>query len=229
MYKVHSHGLLVKSTVRFPIQLPKGVMASVLSVAIAAVSSVSCVNAASFTVDTLASFNAAIEFGPTKTDTFDGTTANSPVIDFGDFRSTISDPDEMTIHRKLNDRFLFQLEGEGEPVDTFATIVFDNPIFGIGFDNLGLDAIDISVDGGVTFFDIYTVSPSPDGFFGIISDTPFDTVLFDILGSPNGEGGLIDNLVYTTGTVSTVPLPSSGLLLLAGLFGGGLSRRIKRT
>ncbi len=184
--------------------------------------------AASYTVSSRADFNAAIGFGPTTTETFDGSTANSPVIDFGDFRTTISDPDGATQHRKLGDRYLIQLDGEGSPVDTLATMEFDDPIFGFGFDNHGFDLVDVSVDGGVTWFDIFTESGSTGlGFFGVVSDVSFTTVLFDIVGSANGDGGLMDDLVYTTGPVPSVPLPGTGMLLLAGLCGTGLWRRSK--
>ncbi len=179
-------------------------------------------------VNSLAAFNAEIDNGPTETYTFPINTANSVSIDFGAFTTTMSNPDPGTIHRVVNERFLFQLDDPITNVDTMLTMEFDAQIFGLGFDAEGIEQIDISIDGGLTFFDISDAiggAPGEAGFFGIVGDGGFTTVIFDIIG-PGGDGGLLDNLVYTTGPVpSPVPLPASAFLLGASLLGFGAFRR----
>lgn len=61
-------------------------------------------------------------------------------------------------------------------------------------------------------------------FFGVVSDTPFTTVT--ITGGPFSEGFGIDNVRWASAPIPTpVPLPASGLLLLAGVAAVGLLGR----
>jgi hypothetical protein len=101
------------------------------------------------------------------------------------------------------------------------TMNFDQAVYGLGFEQLGINFIDISIDGGATFFDISTNSgDAPDFFFGIVNELAFSSVIFEINPPDVGDGGFLDNPVYTTEPPpnGSVPEPASGLLLLTGLF-----------
>jgi hypothetical protein len=70
------------------------------------------------------------------------------------------------------------------------------------------------------------VSPSQGtGFWGIVSDTPFTTAVFETerRGGFVGDMGMDD--VYVSGSVAPIPLPAAGWMLLAGLGGLGVLRR----
>lgn len=174
--------------------------------------------AATVVVDSLANFNTAIGGGPTETFIFPVDVPNAPSHDFGAFSSTVTSPDASTIHRVAGNRFLFQLDAAGSLVDTRLTVEFDDPVFGLGFDQLGIDFIDISIDNGSTFVDIFNGGGGvSDGFFGIIGDSAFTTIIFEINAPGVGDGGFIDNLVYTTGaSPAAVPLPAALPLMGAG-------------
>lgn len=202
---------------------------------------VSAAAAAPVVYSSFVDFNDALMGAPTTTFLFPAEdTANAPFIDFGAFQSTVSNPDMDTQHRVDGARLVIQVDpaptgGGGlapPPVDTRVTIEFDTPIYGLAFDELGADFIDVSIDGGTTFFDIFTstggvpFTTPGSGFFGIINDTNFDTIIFE---TDVGDAMLLESLIYTTVPLppTPVPLPASALLLLSSVLGLAFSGRLR--
>ncbi|MEO1687634.1 MAG: hypothetical protein AAFU61_06995 [Pseudomonadota bacterium] len=193
-------------------------------------------SAAALTVVTSeAEFEAAIGFGPTVTYEFPINTSNATLLDFGAFETEMQNSDASTIHGVTGERLLFQLDAEGTGVDTSLVMSFDAPIFGVGFTADGFDFIEISVDGGAVFTDVGgAIAPAPSGFFGLVADETFDTVIFDIPVGDPGDGAFLDDLIYTTGPLppgppprptGEVPVPASlPLLAVAAAALAGLRR-----
>ena len=178
--------------------------------------------------------------GSLTTETFDGYTSdqsfNGTTFDVGDF--TLSS-DETAVRNIID---ALPVDGNGESIDgttylsyylrrTTATITFDTAITAIGFDQQyfgnGEDVSSISVLDGQFLDGLIGTSGS---FFGLISDTPFTTVLFS---SIINDGFSVDNLSYggststepPSETPSEVPLPASLPMILGGLAAMGLMKR----
>jgi hypothetical protein len=106
-------------------------------------------------------------------------------------------------------------------------LTFDSAITAFGADFTGLnddvarslfniagDTISLPVQSGLTTL-----------FFGVVSDTPFDTVT--LMGLSSSEGYGMDNVAYGSGTVS-VPEPTTLALMGLGLAGIGFARKKKQ-
>lgn len=106
---------------------------------------------------------------------------------------------------------------------TFHTISFpfDAIAFGADFDSTTTgDGLEVTVGAAMIRFSDHLSGPG-DGFLGVISDAPFDSITFRPVGLPLGEGFSVDNLSFRA-----VPEPSSAILaVIAAAIGG---RRITR-
>ena len=102
------------------------------------------------------------------------------------------------------------------------SIIFSTPITAVGFDinDINQSAFNYADNAGNSFSDIIPPIPTNtigSSFFGVVSDTPFSTVVLSTsFGSEFFLAGL-DNLQYST---PQIPLPGSVWMMLAGL--GGL-------
>ncbi|MEO0400275.1 MAG: VPLPA-CTERM sorting domain-containing protein [Pseudomonadota bacterium] len=119
--------------------------------------------------------------------------------------------------------------GSGQVGPTI-TLEFDAPILAIGFDWFDDDTTDVYslTVGGETFVNgPFDSNGSGDGFFGLVSDVGFSTLVF----TSTAQGGFVrpfgvDNIAYAL-EPNVVPLPAGLPLLLTGLAGLSFAGRRK--
>lgn len=115
----------------------------------------------------------------------------------------------------------------------FNLFTFPGPVNGAGADftsTLTGDLLTLTVNGNTFLFRDHFTAPG-NGFFGIISGTPFTSFSFGAENlTANGEGFNMDDLTF--GTVLSVAAPEPGSLAMAmlpllGIVGMGLRRRLR--
>ncbi|MCB1094678.1 MAG: PEP-CTERM sorting domain-containing protein [Verrucomicrobiae bacterium] len=158
------------------------------------------------------------------TDTFDSEIAQSTTLNLGSgIQSVASGAIGSPNHLVTAGRFNTTLRPSGSGSDGFTTIVWTLPYAVTAF---GADFFSIAgsrqvgpegtFDAGSEHFDLRTLFGNlggvDQGFFGIKSTVPFDTISFTAPGTGTNDNFTIDNVAFA------VPEPSTGLLLLGGLF-----------
>lgn len=191
-------------------------------------------------VTTLTDFDAALVGKTITLDTFDNNIAGalSITLDSGVIATKEGGDTGFSFDNSvLSGRYDNATDGDGSDAPLTNTFTFDDPIFGFAAFFLRVRSITASIDGGTTFFDINQQlggngSNNVAGFFGLVSPTAFNTVIFGNSTTSDLDGYSLDDLRFATGSgpVSAVPLPATLPLLLAVVAGfGALSRLKKRT
>lgn len=102
-----------------------------------------------------------------------------------------------------------------------ARLSFDAPVRAFGADfiaNDPQDRVNLKVDG-----QSFVRSGSQNGFFGVVADAVFDTIVITLPLGRNGYLGF-DNVTYS-GSVGAVPEPASWAMMIAGFVLAGSSAR----
>ncbi len=156
--------------------------------------------------------------------------AGSAVVDVGDF--TITGPASGIARIDAGGDGVTPVDGTAyiqgigaagsSIVFTFATSIFSFGVdlFGINNNN---ERTQVVIDGDI--FSLPVVGGNVASFFGVTSDTPFNTVAFSLL---LGEDAGLDNITYG-GDAAVIPLPGGLPLLLAGLAGLGIAARRRKS
>lgn len=201
----------------------------------------STAQAAPMTLTSLAEFNTAIAGASTNTETFDNDIPGQVSITFDN--GTTSTLSGGTLSFPEFDNVVTGGVFQGTVVEfglgaKLLTLDFGAPVIGFGADFIsggnpdllaGGDnsGVELSVDDGVTFFDLTDVLGASEGFLGVVDlMAPFQTVQFrnNTVDLTTGVFG-IDNLILASTDTAAVPVPASALLLAAALGGLGVLRR----
>ncbi len=191
-------------------------------------------------ITSLTDFNAAI--GTAATATFDNDIPGAVSITFGTGTTSTLSGGNLTFastdNTVVGGRFegLARFNGSGGAV--LLTWDFGAPVIGFGADfgsgtSIGgtNNALEFSVDGGTTFFDLTAQLGGDSGFRGYVdSAAPFQTVLFRDSDTVDDQVFRAvfnaDNLVTASASdIEVIPLPAGLPLLLAGLGAVALLRR----
>ena len=107
--------------------------------------------------------------------------------------------------------FVGSVDGDGDMSALTLTFDFPDPILGFGAEFTTFFNLDVSIDGGNTFFDIaMEIDPTePTDFFGLVETTPFTSVQFSVQDSDELEIFNLENLVFTPVSSVSAPEPVS--------------------
>jgi len=179
-------------------------------------------------VTSLADFTAAVAGTTITTETFDNEIASAVSITFDTgVTSTLAGGDLVDAINFGDNRvdsgvYRGGVDGGGAVAALTTTFDFTTPIVGFGGDFGAISRLDVSIDGGTTFFDLFTETGEVNGFFGLVSTTAFSSVQFSTQNSTSFEGFRIDNLVFA----APVPVPAAVWLMGSALMGlVGVARR----
>ncbi len=178
-------------------------------------------------------WEAAVSLPDTETETFSNVIAQADVLDFdGGIQSVASGAIDLPNHRVDGDRFLGTLRPAASESPGYLTFVwtFPEPVtaFGADFFSIGGSrqvSVQGTFDAGLEAFDLRTLFIADggldQGFFGLTSTVPFDSVTLIALGTSTNDSFTVDNVTIQ------VPEPTGGALLAVATvaFLAGRSRR----
>ncbi|GAA0466145.1 hypothetical protein GCM10009096_03510 [Parasphingorhabdus litoris] len=173
-------------------------------------------------------FNAAAGAGLTF-ESFE-TAQSGATVNYPGFSVTESGGANFITHTSINSFFTSATSDGANSIwfddngNSLATFVFDAPITAFGFDVAAAAAGTMTFSGGAA--GSFALGADTPTFFGVISDTAFTTLQFDMSGGP--EVGF-DALSFGIANAGAVPEPATWAFMIFG-FGaiGGAMRRQRK-
>ncbi|MEP3226766.1 MAG: PEPxxWA-CTERM sorting domain-containing protein [Parasphingorhabdus sp.] len=158
------------------------------------------------------------------------TEQSGATVNYPGFSVTESNGFDFITHTSINSFFTSATSDGANSIwfddngSSLATFVFDAPINAFGFDVAAAAAGTMTFSGGAA--GSFALGADTPTFFGLISDTAFTTLQFDMSGGP--EVGF-DALSFGIANVAAVPEPATWAFMIFGFgaIGGALRRNRK--